>query len=331
MEQNSLNSKIKFSKITVALVCYQEKENLKYVLEDIKKQNCFTQIGEVLLFQNGDCKKTKETAESFLNKLPLRILSSPSNNLGLARSKIVKQAQYDWIAWTDCDCRLPVDWLKNLIFNWDNFQQKNLAAVGGPNRLPEKQLWKKATNLSFNFVIGHGWSPQTWIPKQAVKTDHIPTTNGLFLKSAILQAGNFSPACPFVGEDLDLGRQISKHKKMLLYPNPIVINNYAETYWENLKRFFIFGRAQAQRKSKLFYFSMPFFPFMLACILLSFFWSFFLLTPLFYFIFLFLYSLFAFLKTHKKISFILPVFWLGQHSFYSLGGTVGLFLKKSKL
>ena len=329
MKQNK-NLKIKSSKITVALVCYQEKESLKYVLEDIKKQSLFDQIGEVLLFQNGACTKTRETAESFLKQLPLKILSNSKNNLGLARSELVKQAQYEWIAWTDCDCRLPTDWLKSLISNWDNSQQENLAGVGGPNRLPEKQLWQKATNLSFNFAIGHGWSAQTWIPKQAVKTYHIPTTNGLFLKKAILEAGNFSPALPFVGEDLDLGRNIKKQGEMLLFPMPIVINNYAETYRDNLKRFFIFGIAQAQRKSKLFYLSMPFFPFMLSCTLLSFFWGVFLLAPIFYFIFLFFYSLFAFLKTHKKISFILPIFWLGQHSSYSLGETVGLFLKSSK-
>ena len=332
MKQNENFLKINSSKVTVALVCYQEKENLRFVLEDLKRQSLFAQIGEVLLFQNGTCKKTKETAQSFLNKLPLRILSSPDNNLGLARSKVVQEAKYKWIAWTDCDCRLPEHWLESLTAQWDsNFQQEKLSAVGGPNRLPEKQLWQKATNLSFNFAIGHGWSAQTWMPKQAVKTYHIPTTNGLFLKAAILQAGNFSPKRQFTGEDLDLGHKIKKQGAMLLLPQPIVINNYADTYWENLKRFFIFGKAQAQRKSFLFYVSMPFFPVMLFCISLSLFWKIFLLAPFSYLMLLFFYSFFAFLKTHKKTAFILPVFWLAQHTCYSLGETAGLFSKDTKL
>ena len=325
MKQSDSHLKIGSSKITTALVCYQEKESLKFVLEDLKQQTVFHQIGEVLLFQNGGCEKTRKTGQSFLNQLPLKILSSPDNNLGSARSTVVKQAQYDWIAWTDSDCRLPVDWLEKLISHWDKSNQRNLTALGGPNRLPEKYLWQKAVNLSFDFAIGHGWSPQTWIPKQPAQTQHIPTTNGLFLKQAILKAGNFSPARPFVGEDLDLGRQLKKQGKMLLFPSPIVTNNYADSYWGHFKRCFIFGKAQSQRKSLLFYLSMPFALFMLFSLALSFFWSFFLLAPIFYSLLLLSYSLFAFLKAKKKTAFLLPIFWLGQHSCYSLGSTAGLF------
>ena len=330
MKQNGQYLKINSSQVTVALVCYQEKESLRFVLEDLKQQSAFNQIGEVLLFQNGNCEKTRKTAQYFLDQLPLKILFNTGNNLGFARSEVVKQAQHNWIAWTDSDCRLPANWLKNLISNWDKTNQANLTAIGGPNRLPEKRLWQKVTNLSFNFAIGHGWSPQTWIPKQAQKTSHIPTTNGLFLKQAILQAGNFSPNHPFVGEDLDLGHQLKKQGQMLLFSDPIVINNYADTYWDNLKRFFIFGKAQAKKKSLLFYLSMPFIPLMSASLILSFFWNSFLLVPASYCLLLICYSLFAFLKTHKRLAFLLPFFWLGQHSFYSMGETIGLFfIKKS--
>ena len=330
MKQNKTNLKINSSQVTVALVCYQEKENLRFVLGDLKQQTAFYQIGEVLLFQNGTCERTRKTAQDFLTQLPLKILSNSNNNLGFARSEIVKQAKYDWIAWTDGDCRLPENWLESLISHWDKTNQTDLTAIGGPNRLPDNCFWQKAANLSFNFAIGHGWSPQAWIPKQAKKTSHVPTTNGLFLKQAILQAGNFSPNRPLVGEDLDLGYHLKKQGQMLLFPSPIVINNYADTYFDSLKRLFIFGKAQAQKKSLQFYLSMPFIPFMLICFILSFFWKFFLLAPAGYLLLLIFYSCFAILKTRKKTALALPLFWLGQHVFYSLGETVGLFLKTHK-
>ena len=330
MKQNKNNLKIGSSQITIALVCYQEKENLRFILEDLKQQTAFNQMGEVLLFQNGACKKTRETAQGFLNQLPLKILSHSENNLGLARSKIVKIAQHNWIAWTDSDCRLPTNWLRSLIFQWDQINQKNLSAIGGPNRLPEQYLWQKGINLSLNFTIGHGWSPQAWAPKQIKKTSHIPTTNGLFSKQAILQAGNFSPNYPLAGEDLDLGFRLQKQGQMRLLPSPIVINNYAASYFDSLKRLFIFGSIPVQKKSPLFYLSMPFISLMLICIVLSFFWNFFLWAPVSYFLFLIFYSCFAFLKTQKKIAFLLPVFWMGQHISYSLGETTGLLKNVSK-
>ena len=320
--------KIHSSPITVALVCYQEKENLKYILEDLKQQSAFKQIGELLLIQNGDCEKTKKTAQSFLSQLPLVILSNSVNNLGLARAKVVKKAKYDWIAWTDSDCRLPKNWLESLIFQWDKTNQSHLTAIGGPNRLPEKYLWQKAINLSLNFAIGHGWSPQAWIPKQAQKSSHIPTTNGLFLKKAILQAGNFSSNYPLTGEDLELGSRLKKQGPLLLYPSPIVINNYADTYFDSLKRLFLFGTVQSQQKNRLFYLSMPFTPLMLCCIILSFFWNLFFLLILFsYFALLFFYSCFSALKSKKKTAFLLPFFWFGQHTSYSLGAVSGFFAR----
>ena len=331
MKQNKKSLKINSSKITVALVCYKEKERLRFILKDLKQQTAFNQIGEVLLFQNGTCERTRKTAQSFLTQLPLKILSNPNNNLGFARSEIVKQSKQAWIAWTDSDCRLPANWLEKLIFQWDKNNHTDLTAIGGPNRLPGKHFWQKATNLSFDFLIGHGRSPQAWIPKQAKKTSHIPTTNGLFLKQAILRAGNFSSNHPLVGEDLDLGSHLKKQGQMFLYPNPIVINNYANTYFESLKRLFVFGKAQAKKKSLLFYLSMPFVPFMLFCFTFSFFWNFFLLAPISYLLLLLFYSFFAFLKTQQKIAFVLPAFWLGQHISYSLGGTVAFLANISLL
>ena len=59
-----------FDEITVALICYQEKEQLAFILEDIKKQNFLNKVKEVLLLQNPNpkgeiCQKTKHIAESF--------------------------------------------------------------------------------------------------------------------------------------------------------------------------------------------------------------------------------------------------------------------------
>ena len=320
---NPSQIKIHSSPITVALVCYQEKTALRHILEDLKQQSAFKQIGEILLIQNGDCSITKKTAQNFLKQLPLVILSNPVNNLGLARARLVKKAKYDWIAWTDSDCRLPKNWLESLIFQWDNTNQKDLSAIGGPNRLPEKYLWQKACNLSLNFTIGHGRSPQAWIPKQAQKSYHIPTTNGLFLKQAILQVGNFSSKYSLVGEDLELGNRLKKQGHLLLYPSPIVINNYAETYFDSLKRLFLFGSIQSQLNSHLFYLSLSFIPLMLFSISLGFFWSPFFLIPLNYFVFLFFYSCFSAVKSKKKLAFLLPFFWFTQHSSYSLGVVSG--------
>ncbi len=306
-------------KVTVALVCHREKEKLAGPLEDLKRQTAFSNIGEVLVFQNGNCQQTKKTATSFLRELPLKIFSSSKNHLGLARAELVRRAKYELIAWTDSDCRLPANWLEALISHWENSSNQNVAAIGGPNRLPENKWWKRVVNLSLSHPFGHGWSPQAWKVKKRTKVSHIPTTNGLFLKSAILKAGNFSEKHKTAGEDMDLGIRLSRQGDLLLFPQPVVINDYAGSYFESLKRLFVFGQARSERKDFLSRSSSLFFPSMAGFLILGFFYKYFWLFPLSWLACLFLAGLFVSFKSRAPAGLILPFFWLAQQLFYSAG------------
>jgi len=347
-----MNQEQEFDRITVALICYDEKKQLAFVLEDIKKQSYFKYIKEVLLLQNahhkkGTCQETKQIAENFKKKLPLVFLSSTKNHLGLARSKLMKRASSKWVAWTDSDCRLPENWLESLVENTKQAQKitDKTVAVGGPNRLPEDRFWKKMINLSLDFPIGHGFSPQAWIPCKVRSVSHIPTTNGLFLKPSLLSAGNFSAWLPFAGEDLEMGKRLkSQGKKLFLFPSPLIINGYALSYLKSLKRLFFFGSAQNENKGLLFYFGLFFFPLCVLSLLLSAFWFLngagglalvfksplpSLLAGIFlscYFALLIGYSLKACLKTKKLSPLCLTFFWLAKHIVYSAGVCFGLFI-----
>lgn len=341
-----------FDRITVALICYDEKEGLGFVLEDIKKQSYFKHIKEVLLLQNahrkkGACQETKQIAENFKKKLPLVFLSSTENHLGLARSKLMEKASSKWVAWTDSDCRLPENWLESLVENTKQAQKitGKTVAVGGPNRLPEDRFWKKMINLSLDFPIGHGFSPQAWIPCKVRSVSHIPTTNGLFLRSSLLSAGNFSAWLPSTGEDLEMGKRLrNQGGKLFLFPSPLVINNYAFSYLKNLKRLFLFGSAQNKNKGLLFYFGLFFFPLCVLSLLLSASWFLneavglapvfkSLLSPLLagiflscYFALLIGYNLKACFKTKKLSPICLIFFWPAEHITYSAGVCFGLFI-----
>ena len=337
------------------------------------------------LLEKQYCQKTKEIAISFKKELPLIFLTAPKNHLGSARKQLVEEASSEWIAWTDSDCRLKKDWLETLvknvkhrtqmndeklkksfkkmnqslmrgkssteIFNFcykNTLEAKEVVAVGGPNRLPENRLWKKLLNLSLESPIGHGGSPQAFIPDKGILVSHIPTTNGLFLKSAILRAGNFSPQMKSKGEDLELGKRLRKEGELILYPQPLVINNYASSYLQSLKRLFGFGFVQNNNKSFRFYTSLFFLPlFIISCFFMGVFYlmnlAYFLSYPLslssdsqwimgirlglqssslflsFYFSTLLGYSVDLCSKKKNLRPLLLIFFWLMQHLSYSAG------------
>ena len=179
-------------------------------------------------------------------------------------------------------------------------------------------------NLSLSHPLGHGWSPQAWKVSQKQNVSHIPTTNGLFLKPAISAVGNFSEKYQFVGEDLDLGLRLKNKGQLILFPSPTVINNYADSYFESLKRLFVFGKIRSKYKNFTSYISFLFFPSMLCFLILGVFQKYFLLFPFLYFLILLFAGFFVSFKSKTIFALLLPLFWFPQHLFYSLGTFMGI-------
>lgn len=312
----------------MGLICYREREQISLTLQSLVEQTAFHQISEVLLVQNGNCEQTLNSAKEFLKKLPLVILSHPVNHIGKARAMIVNQASESLIAFTDGDCIVPKNWLEMLLTHWSHCVALSPAGVGGPNRLPENRFWKKLMNLSVSHFLGHGWSPQAWKPKSRISVSHIPTTNALFSSQKIKQAGNFSKKFHPVGEDLELGFRLKALGPLYLFPEPVVINNYASSYLMNLKRLFRFGQVQWKNKSLFPALSFSFLPGFCFFLIMGFHCLLWWLPLIGYFSFLMLAALQVLTKTRTLWALSLPFFWFLQHSSYSLGVISGLLTQK---
>jgi len=311
---------MKHTKVTVGLVVFKEKESLNMLFSSLKQQEFFSHIGEILVTPNSPCQVTLSIVRSFMHALPIKILPTQDNHIGKARALIVKKALYPLIAFTDGDCKLPQNWLHQLLQNWHTLAPSQCLALAGPNRLPEDFWWQKMMNLSLSYPLGHSWSPQAWIPAQPHKTYHIPTTNSLFLKDAILKAGNFSTINhPHRGEDLELGLRLKQLGHLYLCPTPIVQNHYALSYWKALKRLFNFGQTRGFYKNKIFFINLLFVPTMLIMLVLSVVSDVFLLGLIAYITLLFVGSACLYYKSKNHWSMLVPAFWFMQHLAYSLG------------
>ena len=317
--------------VSVGIVCYREGKKLSRVLESLRAQTRFSCIREVLLVHNGSCQSTLKAAKTFLNILPLSIIKNSVNSIGKARSLIVEKSCCPLVAFIDGDCIAPENWLERLLLNWNSCQGENIVGIGGPNRLPERFFWQKAVNLSLSHPLGHGWSPQAWIPPHKVSVKHIPTTNGLFLKNKIKTTGNFSHKIKRVGEDVDLGLRLSEQGFLYLFPQPVVLNEYAVSYVQALQRLFKFGTARHRHRNLLGLLVVIFFPVFILFLIFGIRELFFLLPVCLYFVYLFFSGFqIAFLKKQTSsltFALLLPVFWFLQHCAYSLGAFLGILFR----
>ena len=315
------------TKVTVGLICHREKEKLALTLKSLTKQTAFQNIGEVLLLQNGICEQTLSCAKTFLNRLPLSIIFQPNNHIGKGRAAIINRAAYSLIAWTDGDCLLPPDWLEKLLSHWESCKKLSPAGVGGPNRLPEKPIWRKLTNLSLSHPLGHGWSPQAWKPKKRVSVSHLPTANALFSVSKIKLAGNFSLKCHPIGEDLHLGLRLKNIAPLYLFPAPVVINNHSSSFAQNLQRLFRFGEVRWMNKDFLLIPSFLFIPGFFLFLILGLYHFIYWLPLMLYLILLLQAALQALKNNRTFLTLLLPFVWSSQHFAYSFGVISGLIKK----
>ena len=203
------------------------------------------------------------------------------------------------------------------------------SGVGGANRLPDDTFWKRLVNLSLSHPMGHGWSPQAWKPKAQTSVSHLPTANALFSSHQIKQAGNFSEKCHPVGEDLDLGLRLKTQGPLYLFPDPVVTNDSASSYFQSLKRLFRFGQVRKKNKDKLLIPAFLFAPAFCLFLILGFFHMTWWLPLGGYLVILILAALQTLIKNRTFWALPLPLFWILQHFAYSLGTVSSLFIRRA--
>lgn len=238
-------------RVSILICAHNEEKNIAALLVSLAHQTALTNIKEVILADNKSTDKTVSLAQEMAQtyQLPLRVLSLGENNIGKARRALVEAATETLVAFVDGDCKVEPSWLQTLLSHFLNVSKfdSRLAGVGGPNRTSGKNFFQKTLNANLDRGWLHGFSSQSFQTKKlaGISVDHLPTTNALFLKSALVSVGNFSASFARVGEDLDLGLRLTQNRYQLRsFPTPVVINDCAETLGEWAQRMFRFGVAQ---------------------------------------------------------------------------------------
>lgn len=239
--------------VTVAILTYNNNDELRRCVFSII-EGVELPPSEILVVDNSENGSAISVVEEF-SKFKIRCIRSPKNNLGYARGMAVENAQYEMIAFLDSDCVAPKNWLGDLA-NAFNGNPK-IGAVGSGNCPPGGSPFRDSLALMRKVYWGHLRSTQQRMFPTVCQVDHLPTTNVLYSKKAVLEVGNFSSENARVGEDLDLSFRLKRRGYDLIYvPNAIVDHYEKEKLLAWVSRVFRFGQAQIDllfkyRKSSL--------------------------------------------------------------------------------
>ncbi|MBN2013939.1 MAG: glycosyltransferase [Candidatus Altiarchaeota archaeon] len=195
-------------------------------IESILDLNYPKEKTEVIVVDNNSTDSTKEV----IQKYPVRYLFESRKGQFYARNLAVKNAKGEILAFTDGDCEVDKNWLKNLM---RNFTDDKIAGVGGkvvaynPQTVVEK--------YSAKYVLIQEWNVKEKYP-------YIVTANAAYRRKIIEELGYFDGA-QYSGGDVDMGWRVTKAGYKLIYePDAVVLHKHRTSLYELYRQFYRYGR-----------------------------------------------------------------------------------------
>lgn len=196
---------------------------------------------EVIIIDDGSRDRTSEVLQKFQGRI--KVIRTDGIGPSAARNLGIKEAKGEFIAFTDGDCLVDKNWLKELI---SGFNGEEIAGVGGDQLSPEDDIAFAKLINRFMKAIGF----VTEYVKQSTgeelqETEHNPTCNVMYKKEIFAKVGYFSEGL-WPGEDVELDYRIKKAGYRLLFNPRAVVYHYRP---RNLKKFVLmmykYGLVQA--------------------------------------------------------------------------------------
>ncbi|KKT14891.1 MAG: CDP-Glycerol:Poly(Glycerophosphate) glycerophosphotransferase family protein [Parcubacteria group bacterium GW2011_GWD1_44_9] len=218
-ERDGLNL-VQFS---IIVPTFNNCESLEDTLNSLVRQRDIERRSfEIIVVNDGSHDATTEVARKFIRDHPqqkILYLKYPQNKgAGFARNTGILRARGDYIAFTDDDCIVPLDWLVN--FQKDFEENPEVVGVGGWHQ------WHKTANAKKLSIVGKylAWqvSPMEKLPNKSFRWAETNicgnTSNVCYRKSVLKEVGGFSHYYPAATvEDTELAIRIHKAKFQLLY------------------------------------------------------------------------------------------------------------------
>lgn len=115
--------------LSVILCCHNSATRLPTTLEHLCAQS-IEQDWEVLVVNNASTDDTAAVANSFADRLPLRVVDEPVPGLTQARLRGLREARYPLLGFIDDDNWVPPHWAESVVAIFG--KHPHVAACGGP-------------------------------------------------------------------------------------------------------------------------------------------------------------------------------------------------------
>jgi glycosyltransferase involved in cell wall biosynthesis len=198
---------------------------------------------EAIVVDDGSTDDTPQICRSYSQ---IQLISLDKGGPSRARNVGIGIARGEFIAFTDGDCAVDSQWLRELE---KGFISARVAGVGGDQVSPEDD--SDAGKLVHEFLKTVGFvADYVRTDTSLKKTSHNPSCNSMYRKRALEEAGGFDEKL-WPGEDVELDLKIGRLGYTLMYnPAAKVAHHRPDTCAKFARMFKRYGAAQGYLAKK---------------------------------------------------------------------------------
>ena len=180
--------------ISIIIPALNEERMIGRCLESLAKLEFSRDRFEVLVVDNGSRDRTLDIAESFQNRLNIRVLQKTDVRISALRNLGARAATGDILAFLDADCLAPEDWLDRI---FELARVEGAGVLGAHYLLPENSTW-----------VGRTWHRYQEAPKSG-EVSHVPAGDLIMRREDFLRLGGFDETIQ-TNEDYELCERARK-------------------------------------------------------------------------------------------------------------------------
>lgn len=231
--------------ISVVIPARNEGDIIKNCLTSLKELDYPKHRMEVIIADGLSTDKTAQTAQSF----GARVITNPKIRVVSGRNIGFQVAQGELIAFSDADCTMDREWLKNCV---KYFNDGKVGGVGGPNLVPnDESNFSKAVGLIFDYAFFFKAGAPTRVFNEVIESR--AHGSNIIYRADVLHQVMPVDEDMFEGEDVVMNAKIERLGYKLLYVPDVLVFHYrratAKKWWHQMYRYGL-GKVLMGRKMR---------------------------------------------------------------------------------